>query len=53
VWFRGRVCCYFSANGWGGRINHQENKLEKFGKNNKMLLLGACEGGGKSFKVFF
>jgi hypothetical protein len=33
--------------------NHQENKLEKFGKNNKMLLLGACEGGGKSFKVFF
>jgi len=33
--------------------NHQENKLEKFGKNNKMFLVGACEGGGKSFKVFF
>jgi hypothetical protein len=36
--------------------NHQERELEEFetiGKNNKMLLLGACEGGGKSFKMFF
>ncbi len=33
--------------------NHQENKLEEFGKNNKMLLLVDCEGGGKSFKVLF
>jgi hypothetical protein len=35
------------------KSNHQENKLEKFGKNNKMLLLGAYEGGGKNFKEFF
>ncbi len=37
-------------------LNHQENELEEFetfGKNNKILLLGACEGGGKSFKMFF
>ncbi len=35
--------------------NHQESRLEEFetfGKDNKMLLLGACERGGKSFKVF-
>jgi hypothetical protein len=35
--------------------NHQESGLEEFetfGKDNKMLLLGACERGGKSFKVF-
>jgi hypothetical protein len=37
-------------------LNHSESELEEFetfGKNNKMLLLGACEGGGKSFKMFF
>jgi hypothetical protein len=36
--------------------NHQESGLEEFeafGKDNKMLLLRACEGGGKSFKLFF
>jgi hypothetical protein len=37
-------------------LNNQENELEEFetfGNNDKMFLLWACEGGGKSLKCSF